>query len=572
MHNWLNKIKAKSKKLGKILEKQDNTVKEIDDIFKKSNALEDIENKEFHQFYKKFSTLVFGCSFTDNVEHPFNVYYDDSNTIRCIDLFVTKKVVKKATKLRKNMKLIYIDFFDLLTLLKAEKVDSIYLYSSINPKNKNLFKFMKFILNDFLFMESYSKFMSNVFEKSERNRAIFENQEANCLYFERKYEETKGFTSFKYIDLLKCIDILDNLVFATPIWKKPHDEDSVPTFDLTDHVNQMMFFVSKTALDDFLENENKFDIIYVNFDYILNKINILNHESIALFFSYSDEKGHNGFFSPTSTINTLQNMRTNIDIINNSEKYISKFENQKKHVETLKKLYAETNGFSKYTFDQIQMSSETLASITCCAVLLDDFFWIDIDEDSNARVMLIFTNPKDRDEFKAKNKHAKFTYFSFYDALTLTKNLSLDFAEYRLSKKPYIVLPFKLENLQNFKSTLLYDNVRPNTTFIGGIPSENYQNAISIFSKYFDDKKNVKNVWLYNIVELTSKNDLHSKGDNSYNVFIVDTKEEDFLEIKMYLQNLIKKTNKKNILVIHKDSNLSKNILNSNIKPVYTLY
>ena len=54
MHNWLNKIKGKSKKLGKILEKQDNTVKEIDDIFKKSNALEDIEkvfNLSFWLFF-----------------------------------------------------------------------------------------------------------------------------------------------------------------------------------------------------------------------------------------------------------------------------------------------------------------------------------------------------------------------------------------------------------------------------------------------------------------------------------------------------------------------------------------
>ena len=259
-------------------------------------------------------------------------------------------------------------------------------------------------------------------------------------------------------------------------------------------------------------------------------------------------------------------------ILDNSNNLYDTFVNQKNKDSKISELHQKSEDFTNLSKDEILYTADLFSRIIYATPLHDDFFYVFNDsENIENREMVFFTSFDELKTYQEVNEKTSFVCLRYRDLITLKNFFKL--TTLTLFLKDYI-LTFNNNNLDSFYVLNVYKNVNTDSKYHLQDPTTNYREEIFEFINYLE-QFNVKNIWVYNVTE--RKDVFKPIIDDVYEVtndfFVIEMDEDDFINIRDYLEIKIKRKTQNTIKVIRHDSHLGTLLLkNKTVEPIYKKY
>ncbi|MBQ8424736.1 MAG: hypothetical protein IJX17_01790 [Clostridia bacterium] len=258
------------------------------------------------------------------------------------------------------------------------------------------------------------------------------------------------------------------------------------------------------------------------------------------------------------------------EIVDNSNDLCDIFDVQGTKDSCITKMHEKTQHFSNISKDELLFVAENLTKLIYTTPLYDDFFDIKTRNDGKGSELIFFTDKYELKKYQESHDNCPYLCLRFRDIITLKNAFEIDIITVFFSNSYY--LSFSVANIDSFYNVYAYENINSSSTYIVGIPSESYTEAIEELSPTFFEFKEIENVWLYHVAEM--KNKETSVVDNNYeeiyDVFVVKMPENKYITIRDIIESIIKQTNNTNIKVVLYNSDMGMHLLKTEIAPIYT--
>ena len=253
-------------------------------------------------------------------------------------------------------------------------------------------------------------------------------------------------------------------------------------------------------------------------------------------------------------------------IIDNSNDLFDIFQTQGKKDKNIVNIHEKTDHFANISSDELLYVADSLSNLVYATPLLEYFFYVKTDED---REMLFFTNEDERAEYQMKNNNCQFVYLRFRDFFTLIDYFDLDLLTVTMTN---YVLNFSRANIESFYNIVAYENINNESNYVIGQPSESYEKAIEQLTPKFKELEELKNVWLYHILELKKKTSaaVNDKYEEMYDVIVVEMPESNYISLRDLTNKIVQSTNNHSVKVVLHNSDLGMMLLNTTTTPIYS--